>query len=338
MIKINGKYIRNIPEQVGKNKRDIFELDTDLSALEVKVNEALAGVFHYKGSVATYGDLPSSNNEVGDVYNVLDTGKNYAWDGSAWDDLGGLVDLSNYVTLDTEQTITGEKAFTAKNRFSTIKATEGQNFTIYRPDGTTPALSIGTNDGITKSNYSIYPESNNTKNLGGSSLAWKDLYLAGNINIGGSYISANVNGGVEMGYNNQAYLVMYTYGIYVNSGITPLANNTHDLGTSSLAWKDIYLTSFVKVNSNSKDLAIGLNDSGTFRLEYDNGWLVEAANIYNMSINCNLVPNGNRNLGSSSLKWDNIYLANNLTNGTDSVTVADLAALITYAKAQGWIS
>lgn len=127
MIHINGKYIRNVPEQVGKNKRDIFQLDTDLSALEVKVNEALAGVFHYKGSVATYADLPASDNEVGDVYNVIDTGKNYAWDGSAWDDLGGLVDLSNYYTkseadnflagkagLATANTFTQDQTFNAK--------------------------------------------------------------------------------------------------------------------------------------------------------------------------------------------------------------------------------
>lgn len=48
-----------------------------------------ANVFTYKGSVATYNDLPSLDNKVGDVYNVLDTGKNFAWDGITWDDLGG---------------------------------------------------------------------------------------------------------------------------------------------------------------------------------------------------------------------------------------------------------
>ena len=32
---------------------------------------------------------------IGDVWNVLDTGKNFAWDGTAWDDLSGIIDLSN---------------------------------------------------------------------------------------------------------------------------------------------------------------------------------------------------------------------------------------------------
>ena len=48
---------------------------------------------HYKGSVQTVADLPSSGNETGDFYNVLATGENYAWDGSAWDLTGSIVDL-----------------------------------------------------------------------------------------------------------------------------------------------------------------------------------------------------------------------------------------------------
>ena len=50
----------------------------------------------YKGSVADYAHLPSSGQVVGDVYNVEDTGDNYAWAGSAWDKLAGTVDLSSY--------------------------------------------------------------------------------------------------------------------------------------------------------------------------------------------------------------------------------------------------
>lgn len=49
----------------------------------------LTNVYVYKGSVASYSDLPSSNLTAGDVYNVEATGKNYAWTGTAWDDLGG---------------------------------------------------------------------------------------------------------------------------------------------------------------------------------------------------------------------------------------------------------
>ena len=43
--------------------------------------------------------MPSSNQVVGDVYNVEDTGDNYAWTGTAWDKLAGTVDLSGYLTI-----------------------------------------------------------------------------------------------------------------------------------------------------------------------------------------------------------------------------------------------
>lgn len=65
---------------------------------EVATKQDLSTVFKYKGSVASYANLPTSGNEIGDVWNVLDTDKNYAWNGTSWDDLGGVVDLSNYYT------------------------------------------------------------------------------------------------------------------------------------------------------------------------------------------------------------------------------------------------
>ena len=63
------------------------------------VDSAVSSVYKYKGSVANQSALPSSNQIVGDVYNVEDTGDNFAWDGSKWDKLAGTVDLSTYLTI-----------------------------------------------------------------------------------------------------------------------------------------------------------------------------------------------------------------------------------------------
>lgn len=65
---------------------------------KTEVDNKISSVYKYKGSVATYQDLPYSGLTIGDVYNVESNGKNYAWNGTAWDDLGGNVDLSNYYT------------------------------------------------------------------------------------------------------------------------------------------------------------------------------------------------------------------------------------------------
>ncbi len=60
---------------------------------KTEIDQKLTSGMHYKGSVATVSQLPASGNEVGDFYNVVATGENYAWDGSAWDLTGSIVDL-----------------------------------------------------------------------------------------------------------------------------------------------------------------------------------------------------------------------------------------------------
>ena len=66
------------------------------AVVDTKIASAVAGVYTYKGSVATYNDLPASGQTTGDVYDVQATGMNYAWNGSAWDALGNYVDTSLY--------------------------------------------------------------------------------------------------------------------------------------------------------------------------------------------------------------------------------------------------
>ena len=51
----------------------------------------------YKGTKATVSALPSSGNKVGDLWHVTADGGEYAWDGSAWQEMGSVIDLSDYV-------------------------------------------------------------------------------------------------------------------------------------------------------------------------------------------------------------------------------------------------
>ena len=63
-----------------------------------EVDAKVSSVYRFKGSVASESALPTEGNVIGDVYNVEDTGSNYAWDGSAWDKLSETVDLTPYLT------------------------------------------------------------------------------------------------------------------------------------------------------------------------------------------------------------------------------------------------
>lgn len=73
-----------------------------LNALITELKNSVSAALNYKGSKATYADLPTTGNKKGDVWNVVaaygttPAGTNYAWDGSQWDPLGGTVDLSGY--------------------------------------------------------------------------------------------------------------------------------------------------------------------------------------------------------------------------------------------------
>jgi hypothetical protein len=59
------------------------------------IKDSLGTIYKFKGSVASVSALPSGAS-IGDVYDVIDSGNNYAWTGSSWDSLGVNVDLSEY--------------------------------------------------------------------------------------------------------------------------------------------------------------------------------------------------------------------------------------------------
>lgn len=74
---------------------DDYATNDDLDNLKT----SLATVYHYRGSVADLAALEAIENpEVGDVYNLADTGMNAGWTGEVWDYFGSVVDLTDYLT------------------------------------------------------------------------------------------------------------------------------------------------------------------------------------------------------------------------------------------------
>lgn len=75
-----------------------------LKTLVDELKASVAAALDYKGTKDTYEELPTKGNKKGDVWNVVaahgttPAGTNYAWDGAAWDPLGGTIDLSGYYT------------------------------------------------------------------------------------------------------------------------------------------------------------------------------------------------------------------------------------------------
>ena len=69
---------------------------------------AVSSAYVYKGSVAVEADLPSSGQTTGDVYNIVaqssygEAGMNVAWNGSAWDALGGSIIMTAMTAAEIE--------------------------------------------------------------------------------------------------------------------------------------------------------------------------------------------------------------------------------------------
>lgn len=141
IISINGE-ITTIKSDITSIEGDITELQGSLGNAEgdiTAVTNALAAhktdydnphkvtaaqlglatVYKYKGSVETYADLPTSDQQVGNVYNVkqadpdhnIEAGDNVAWDGTTWDILAGDTDLSGYAQLNSANTFTAANTF-----------------------------------------------------------------------------------------------------------------------------------------------------------------------------------------------------------------------------------
>lgn len=101
------------------NALDAHKADYDNPHKVTAAQLGLATVYKYKGAVETYANLPTSGQQVGDVYNVkqadpdhnIKAGDNVAWDGKKWDILAGDTDLSGYAQLNAANTFTAANTF-----------------------------------------------------------------------------------------------------------------------------------------------------------------------------------------------------------------------------------
>ena len=85
----------------------VYEADKVTFALKSEIPDV--SDFVRSGDVYTKGEIDAKlvgamtykvpqDAKVGDMYDVTETGHNFAWNGESWDDLGGSIDLSNLLT------------------------------------------------------------------------------------------------------------------------------------------------------------------------------------------------------------------------------------------------
>lgn len=177
----NTQTLIDVPEEAkiyqttGQNTDGSMSQKAVTDALEnrytkAEVDAKVSSVYKYKGNVDTFYDLSTlTNPTVGDVYNVLDSGSNYAWNGSEWDKLSETVDLSSYLTK-TEASSTyakpsdiptktsdlnNDSGFITKSGFSMRASSQALRFYYNEGDGEN-AIDIKSPD-IPKHTLSLVP-------------------------------------------------------------------------------------------------------------------------------------------------------------------------------------
>lgn len=118
-VKVNGTALTPASKAVNidlstyalKSSLSSYATTSSLSAYAKKTD--IANVYLYKGSVPTYSELPK-NATAGWVYNVeaaddannIKAGDNVAWNGTAWDNLSGILDIGiSEITTDEIDTL-----------------------------------------------------------------------------------------------------------------------------------------------------------------------------------------------------------------------------------------
>ena len=162
---------------------------------------------------------------------------------------------------------------------------------------------------ISQVNSNIVPNANTTYNLGSASNQWQNIYLAeaivDDISISGNVITTTVsNSNLELRANGTGAIRVDSLDFksnVISSNSTNVDININPNGTGKIQLlKDTDITGNLGVTGNitlGGNIQIGDNSSDTINLVG--------------SITNNLIPSvtGNFNIGSNSLRWKNIYLA-----------------------------
>lgn len=191
---------------------------------KAEVNAKVSSVYKYKGSVANYEALPKEDNVIGDVYNVEDTGANYAWNGTAWDKLSETVDLTNYITNEKLTEELNKKADKAESLAGygiadayTIRQTDAK---FDKKADKTAVVDLTSNQEIA-GNKSFTGEVSINGTLNDVSYGKVISTTAGTLSLGDEtkniVLKAKDNAIVQKGSNNYVVLDSENYGDYIES-------------------------------------------------------------------------------------------------------------------------
>ena len=265
MLNFGNKEFRNLQEQVLKNAQDIETLK-GRQDLRVVIVDELPEV----GDPSYIYLVAKDDGESPDVY------EEYIWleDEERYELIGGVsIDLTHYVTLDTEQTVTAAKTFstdvtvgdgtTAESPKLILKSTDATNQGNWQIHTVQNQQYISLDQigqgggGIKISRSSVLPGNDNYITLGNSYYRFKNLVLSGKVDFGSNtFVDIDSSSRMAFTVGNTTRLKLGTENsTYCNANWTPDTSNTYSLGRAGIYWKDLYLTGNISDGTNSVSVA-----------------------------------------------------------------------------------
>lgn len=136
-------------------------INIDLSGYALKTD--VSSALDWKGTKSSVSELPASGNKTGDMWHVADKSAEYVWNGSAWEEVGSIVDLSGYYTkTETNTAITNAVATKAdKSTFeSEIQRIDGVIASLDIPEGVIVDSALSTTSTNAIANKAVTAELN----------------------------------------------------------------------------------------------------------------------------------------------------------------------------------
>lgn len=103
-INKTDKKVNNLDENVQEINNNLIQVPanyvktSEFEFYKKDINQKLYGIYTVKGSLTSLETLETIQDvQVGDVYNILDTGANYVYTVNGWDKLSETIDFSIYL-------------------------------------------------------------------------------------------------------------------------------------------------------------------------------------------------------------------------------------------------
>lgn len=326
MLNFGNKEFRNLQEQVLENAKNI-EILKAKPQMRVSVVDELPEV----GDPTIIYLVPSEDGEEPNVY------EEYVWleDEERYEMIGTTgIDLSNMVTTDTEQEITGAKTFTQK-------VTIGAAGYDIKKDGSNLVLEADGND--VKVRGGLTPNSNATYSIGTNSLKWANMHLNNSLLLGNNttagqgqitfknpdvsnqgnwYITSPDQSGLSIMQDTQ------NTGVRVSRGtMYPLTTGYFELGSASYRWKSLNLSHYVTWGNN---VLIGKDSSNRFYVTDSSGNTKIKVGVNETYFANHVEPDSNNtyDLGRTNVAWRDIYLSGSIKNANGDVIYANTDTLV----------